>query len=54
MTHFQSVVQRTTELGGNSESDIVLQLKEQLDECYATSCAMPGDHSNLKSRLKID
>jgi len=48
MTYFQSVVQKTTQLGSNSESDVVLQIKEQLDECYATSCAMPGDHSNLK------
>lgn len=48
MTHFQSVVQKTTELGSNSESDIILEIKEQLDECYATSCAMPGNHSNLK------
>ena len=52
MAHFQSVVQKTTELGGNSESDIVLEIKEQLDECYATSCAMPGDHSNLKIAIK--
>jgi len=52
MTHFQSVVQKTTELGGNSESDVVLAIKEQLDECYATSCAMPGDHSNLKVAIK--
>jgi len=52
MTHFQSVVQKTTELGLNSESDIVLEIKEQLDECYATSCAMPGDHSNLKIAIK--
>jgi len=48
MTHFQSVVKKTTELGLHSESDIVLEIKEQLDECYATSCAMPGDHSKLK------
>ena len=46
MTHFQSVVQKTTELGGNSESDVVLEIKEQLDECYATSCALPGEQSN--------
>lgn len=52
MTHFQSVVQRTTELGSSSESDVVLELKEQLDECYARSCAMPGDHSNLKVAIK--
>lgn len=52
MTHFQSVVQKTTKLGSNSESDIVLEIKEQLDECYATSCAMPGDHSNLKVAIK--
>jgi len=52
MTHFQSVVQKTTQLGTNSESDIVLEIKEQLDECYATSCAMPGDHSNLKIAIK--
>ena len=52
MTHFQSVVQKTTQLGNNSESDVVLEIKEQLDECYATSCAMPGDHSNLKIAIK--
>ena len=52
MTHFQSVVQKTTELGVNSESDVVLKIKEQLDECYATSCAMPGDHTNLKVAIK--
>ena len=52
MTHFQSVVQKTTELGQNSESDIVLEIKEQLDECYATSCSMPGDHSNLRVAIK--
>ncbi|MDH5370939.1 MAG: hypothetical protein OEW99_12995, partial [Gammaproteobacteria bacterium] len=27
-------------------------IKEQLDECYATSCAMPGEHSNLKVAIK--
>lgn len=52
MMHFQSVVQKTTELGGNSESDVVLEIKEQLDECYATSCSMPGDHGNLKIAIK--
>lgn len=52
MTYFQSVVQETTQLGTNSESDVVLKIKEQLDECYATSCAMPGDHSNLKTAIK--
>jgi len=52
MTHFQTVVQKTTQLGLNSESDIVLEIKEQLDECYATSCAMPGNHENLKVAIK--
>jgi len=52
MTHFQSVVQKTTQLGLNSESDVVLEIKEQLDECYATSCAMPGNHENLKVAIK--
>lgn len=52
MGYFQTVVQKTTELGNNSESDVVLQIKEQLDECYATSCAMPGDHENLKVAIK--
>ncbi|MFK5913522.1 MAG: hypothetical protein QM484_04035 [Woeseiaceae bacterium] len=52
MSHFQSVVQKTTLLGNNSESDVVLEIKEELDECYATSCAMPGDHSNIKMAIK--
>jgi len=52
MSNFQSVVQKTTELGIHSESDQVLEIKEQLDECYATSCAMPGDLTNLKTAIK--
>lgn len=52
MSHFQTVVQKAVQLGANSESDIVLEIKEQLDECYATSCAMPGDHSKLKVAIK--
>ncbi len=52
MTHFQTVVQKATQLEINSESDIVLEIKEQLDECYATSCAMPGNHANLKIAIK--
>ena len=52
MTHFQSVVLKATELGVNSESDVVLEIKEQLDECYATSCSMPGEHGNLKIAIK--
>ncbi len=52
MTYFQSVVQKTTELAANSESDVILQIKEQLDECYATSCAMPGEHGNLQIAIK--
>lgn len=52
MTYFQSVVQETTQLGTNSESEVVLKIKEQLDECYATSCAMPGEHANLKLAIK--
>lgn len=51
MDHFQSVVKQTTELGSHSESEVVLKLKEQLDECYATCCAMSGDHSNLKTAI---
>jgi len=51
MAHFQAVVQKTTELGSNSESEVVLEIKEQLDECYATCCAMPGDHENLKMAI---
>lgn len=52
MQHFQTIVQKTTELGDHSKSEIVLELKEQLDECYATSCAMPGEHGSLKTAIK--
>lgn len=51
MNYFQSVVKKTTELGTHSESDLVLEIKEQLDECYATSCAMAGEHGNLKEAI---
>ncbi len=51
MQYFQSVVQQATQLDSSVESDVVLKIKEQLDECYATSCAMPGEHDNLRDAI---
>ncbi len=51
MQHFQSVVQQATQLDASVESDVVLSIKEQLDECYAISCAMPGEHDKLKTAI---
>lgn len=51
MTHFQNVVRQATELNANTESDVILKLKEQLDECYAICCAMPGEQAKIKTAI---
>lgn len=51
MNHFRDIVEQATQLEPNTESQHVLEIKEQLDECYAKSCAMPGDLENIRQAV---
>lgn len=52
MNQFQSLVQEAIDLKPETDSEIVLALKERLDKSYAQCCALPGDQSQIKQAVK--
>ena len=48
---FQSLVQEAADLQANTDSEIILDMKARLDQCYTSCCAMPGDHSEIKAAI---
>ena len=48
---FQSLVQQAVELKPNTDSQIILEMKESLDQCYTRCCAMPGEHPEIKKAI---
>lgn len=48
---FQSLVQQAVNLQPNTESQIILDMKELLDQCYTRCCAMPGQHPEIKTAI---
>ncbi|MDR9436826.1 MAG: hypothetical protein RI563_08090 [Thiohalophilus sp.] len=51
LRYFRDLVQEAVELQPNSESDVILDIKERLDQCYVQCCALPGDHSEIKQAV---
>ena len=45
---FRSLIQEAVDLKPNIDSEIILDLKERLDQCYTRCCAMPGEHEDIK------
>jgi len=45
---FRSLIQEAVDLKPNTDSEIILDLKERLDQCYTRCCAMPGEHEEIK------
>jgi hypothetical protein len=52
MRDFRELVQQAAELGPNTPSETVLELKEQLDQSYQRACALPGDQSNIRQAIR--
>ncbi len=48
---FQALVQQAADLQANTDSEIILDMKERLDQCYTRCCAMPGDHSEIQAAI---
>lgn len=48
LRYFRDLVQEAIELEANSDSEIILDIKQRLDQCYVHCCALPGDHSEIK------
>ena len=51
MQSFRDVVQRAVELPPNAETEVVLNLRDELDGCYASCCAMPGEHQQIQQAI---
>ncbi len=48
---FQVLVQQAADLQANTDSEIILEMKERLDQAYTRCCAMPGDHPEIKAAI---
>lgn len=48
---FQSLVQKAVDLTPNTDSQVILDMKEGLDQCYTRCCAMPGKHPEIKTAI---
>jgi hypothetical protein len=51
MQDFRSLIQEAVDLKPNTDSEIILDLKERLDQCYTRCCAMPGEHEDIKTAI---
>ncbi|MDH5423765.1 MAG: hypothetical protein OEY29_02075 [Gammaproteobacteria bacterium] len=52
MNSFRSVVERAVGLKPNEQSDVILKLKEELDQHYQHCCSLQGDMTQIKTALK--
>lgn len=48
---FHTLIQEAVDLKPSTDSEIILALKERLDQCYTRCCAMPGDHEDIKTAI---
>lgn len=48
----QRVVMQCLQLGETTESDVILELKEQLDKLYERSCGLAGDLDNEQAAIQ--
>jgi len=51
LRYFRGLVQEAVDLQPNSDSDVILDIKERLDQCYVQCCALPGDHNEIKQAV---
>jgi hypothetical protein len=48
---FRDLVQEAVELEPNADSDVILDIKERLDQYYLHCCALPGDRAEIKQAI---
>ncbi len=52
MSSFQKLVQKIVALDNQAESQIILDLKTQLDKSFETSATLPGDLSDIRQAIQ--
>lgn len=50
--NFRHLLQRAIDLDPQADSDVILKLKEELDQAYERCCGLAGDHSQIKTALR--
>jgi hypothetical protein len=48
---FRALIQEAVDLKPNTDSEIILDIKERLDQSYTRCCAMPGEHEEIKTAI---
>ncbi len=48
---FRALVQECVDLASNVESQVILDLKERLDQLYASAATLPGDQSEIQLQI---
>lgn len=51
-TEFRALLEETTSLTGNVESEVILQLKDRLDRAYETTSSIGGDTTAMKGAIR--
>ncbi|MGD8484857.1 MAG: hypothetical protein PVJ63_06525 [Thioalkalispiraceae bacterium] len=52
MNDFQVLVQEAINLKPETDSEVILDLKERLDKSYAQCCTLPGDQAQIKQAVE--
>lgn len=52
LDHFRALVQRAIDLPSQADSEVVLKLKEDLDQAYEQACGLAGDTREIKAALR--
>lgn len=52
MTRFTAVVDRATKLDSNVDSQVILDLKQDLDKCYEECAGLAGDQSDIQNAIR--
>lgn len=52
LVDFQSLLQEAVNLAPNVESDVILSLKERLDQAYERCSSLPGDLAEIRQALR--
>lgn len=52
LADFQTLLQEAVNLSGTVESDVILSLKERLDQAYERCSSLPGDVREIKQALR--
>ncbi|SEA94443.1 hypothetical protein SAMN05660964_02907 [Thiothrix caldifontis] len=51
-TEFRALLEKTTSLTGNVESEVILQLKDRLDRAYETASSIGGNTTAMKGAIR--